>query len=81
MIEPPDDLLEDLQAALPPEQPVTVPRPPSSGGSGRDRDINGSMSPLHDHLDQLHINDEPIRASVASTVSLTHCVLCVERAL
>lgn len=68
MIEPPDDLLEDLQAALPPEEPVTVPRP-SSGGSGRGRDINGSMSPLHDHLDQLHINDEPVRASVASTVS------------
>lgn len=71
MINPPDDLLEDLQAALPPEQPVLVPRPTSttSGGSGKNQDRNKSMSPLHDHLDQLSFSDEPARASASSNVS------------
>jgi len=75
MIEPPDDLLEDLQAALPPEQPVTNPRPPSnnsgrysSNSSGR-QGVNGSMGSIHDHLQDMHLSDEPSRGSVSSTVS------------
>lgn len=60
MINPPDDLLADLQSALPPEQQVTSP--PS--GEGR---ANG-----HAHLDEDHfydrtMHDNPERASVAST--------------
>ena len=74
MIEPPDDLLEDLQSALPPEQPVTAPRPPSaSSGSSARQEVNGAVSPLHDHLSDLHLSDEPARASISSTVSVCTC--------
>ena len=47
MINPPDDLLADLQSALPPEQQVPTPTPPSSAG----RQANG-----HAHLDD-HLYD------------------------
>ena len=77
MLEPPDELLEDLQAALPPEHPATVPRPPSSNSrSGSRQGVNGAMSPLHDHLSELHLSDEPERASITSSVSIV-CVVCV----
>lgn len=61
MINPPDDLLEDLQSALPPELQVPTPEPPrpSSGQA------NG-----HDHLDHYYdrtSHEGPERASVAST--------------
>lgn len=62
MINPPDDLLEDLQAALPPEFQVPTPEPPrpSSGQA------NG-----HDHLEHYYDRTSPRtsheRASVAST--------------
>lgn len=45
MINPPDDLLADLQSALPPEQPVTTP-PPSSG---RRNQANGHAD-MDDHF-------------------------------
>ncbi len=70
MLEPPDELLEDLQAALPPEQPAMVPRPPSNNSrSGSRQGVNGAMSPL-DHLSDLHLSDEPERASITSSVSV-----------
>ena len=43
MINPPDELLADLQSALPPEQQVPTPTPPSSSSGYQ---VNG-----HDHLD------------------------------
>lgn len=71
MLEPPDELLEDLQAALPPEQPVSAPRPGSSSSrsSSRQTGVNGAVSP-HDHLSDLHLSDEPERASITSSVSM-----------
>ncbi len=58
MINPPDELLEDLQSALPPEQPVTSP------ASDRNQD-NGH----HDHLENFydHMSHAgPERASMGS---------------
>lgn len=62
MINPPDDLLADLQSALPPEQQVTSPPPTSASG----HKSNG-----HAHFDQEHFydrtsHDPPARASVTS---------------
>lgn len=75
MLEPPDELLEDLQSALPPEQPVSVPRPGSnsSRSGSRQSGVNGAASP-HDHLADLHLSDEPERASVTSSVSV-YCIV------
>lgn len=73
MLEPPDELLEDLQAALPPEQPAYAPRPASnsSRSGSRQSGNNGAVSPL-DHLSDLHLSDEPERASVTSSVSILY---------
>ena len=61
MINPPDDLLADLQSALPPEQQQgQSPLPSSSAAAtslgsshsngGPPININGHTSPPHDHL-------------------------------
>ena len=71
MINPPDDLLADLQSALPPEQQVTCPAPTSPSGSGHKS--NGQA-----HLDQDHFYDRtshegPARGSVTSTGAVSDC--------
>lgn len=67
MINPPDDLLEDLQSALPPELQVPTPEP---GGKA-----NGQAH--FDHLYDRTSHIEPERGSVASnTVSVVLLVLC-----
>ena len=61
MINPPDDLLADLQSALPPEQ-QPVPSPPAAGG----RQDNGHAEMeerLYNQLEDRQVS----RASVAST--------------
>ena len=84
MINPPDDLLADLQSALPPEQQAQSPLPaaamssgPShSSNSGPPMPVNGHTSPPHDHLydhtEHPGVSVQPERASVASTVSQVH---------
>lgn len=52
MINPPDDLLADLQSALPPEhQPATTTPPPSAG---RRNQANGHDADMDDQLDHLY---------------------------
>ena len=46
MINPPDELLEDLQQSLPPEAKASSPAPQKSSSGV----INGHTSPDHDHL-------------------------------
>lgn len=46
MINPPDELLEDLQQSLPPEAKAASPAPHKPSGGV----INGHTSPDHDHL-------------------------------
>lgn len=58
MINPPDELLADLQSALPPEQQVTNP-PPSSAGS----QANGHAY-MDDHFYDHTSHAPPERASV-----------------
>ena len=62
MINPPDELLADLQSALPPEQQGQSPLPASSvamtssgsshfgSNGGPPFNVNGHTSPPHDHL-------------------------------
>lgn len=79
MINPPDDLLADLQSALPPEQQTQSPLPTVAAGSGSTSysngapSVNGHTSPPHDHLydhtEHPGMSVPPERASVASTVS------------
>ena len=60
MINPPDELLADLQTALPPELPVTVP---TSGHQDNGQAI------MEENLYDLPEDLMQERASVASTVS------------
>ena len=62
MINPPDELLADLQSALPPEQQVTSP-PPTSAAS--DHRANGHAQ-FDDHFYDRTSHDDPTRASVTS---------------
>lgn len=64
MINPPDELLEDLQSALPPEQ-----QPAPGGNQNGYSTVNGQMKGL-DEPQRRSEYEEPVeRASVASTVS------------
>lgn len=67
MINPPDELLEDLQSALPPEQAVTVPRPSSTSSS----QANG-----HANLDDHFYDHASHESSNNSTVRMA-TVLCM----
>ena len=83
MINPPDELLADLQSALPPEQQAPSPLPSAGGtappvsseprASNGGPPVNGHVSPPHDHLydrtEHAGMNVPPERASIASTVS------------
>ena len=68
MLNPPDDLLEDLQSALPPEQQVPTPTPGGNRANGH----------LNDHFYDRADHEIPERASVASTstVSPNVCFHC-----
>ena len=90
MINPPDDLLEDLQSALPPEQQaysplqgVTSSGRSSSRSNGRPVDVNGFTSPPHDHLYDrtehpgVDVRLQQERESMASTVSQKQSMVCV----
>ena len=90
MINPPDDLLADLQSALPPEQQTQSPLPSASGAappvSSELSHFNGGP-PVNGHASSDHLYNRtehpgmsvpPERASVASTVSQVymHGVAC-----
>lgn len=86
MINPPDELLADLQSALPPEQQVTSPpedAPAGSSAMGHSNGgppFNGHTSPPHDHLydhtEHPGLNTQAERASIASTVSQVYRLMC-----
>ena len=80
MINPPDDLLADLQSALPPEQQTQSPLPSANGAalsasSELSHSNGGPPVNGHDHLydrtehSGMNVHVPPERASVASTVS------------
>ena len=63
MINPPDDLLADLQSALPPELQVETPPP-----SGRRDNGHAQMEEdLYDHTEQREV----VRASVVSNSTVS----------
>ena len=81
MINPPDELLADLQSALPPEQQTQSPLPMADGAAppisselshsnGRPP-VNGHATSdhLYDRTEDSGMNVPPERASGASTVS------------
>ena len=63
MINPPDELLADLQTALPPEKPVDVPRPLSGQNGQADMEDN-----LYDRPEDIMMDRESMTNAVSSRV-------------